>query len=98
MVAQDDRRPVRTGEVLVSPSHQHRGRSEQLATGLLFCSAHGAVVVVGTALAAGTTAAEGTVSVVKGKIYPEITGSAYVTAKARLILEADDPFRLGIRP
>ncbi|HLK69313.1 MAG TPA: proline racemase family protein [Bryobacteraceae bacterium] len=40
---------------------------------------------------------EGTVSVVDGKIYPEITGSAYVNADAELILDEHDPFCFGIR-
>ncbi len=41
---------------------------------------------------------EGTVAVVEGRIYPEITGSAYVNAEATLILEESDPFCYGIRP
>jgi len=56
---------------------------EQLATGLLFCSAHGAVVVVGTALAAGTTAAAGTVSVVAGPVSPDIAFVAACATVAR---------------
>jgi 4-hydroxyproline epimerase len=40
---------------------------------------------------------EGTVRVVDGKIYPEITGSAYVNAEADLILDERDPFCYGIR-
>jgi 4-hydroxyproline epimerase len=40
---------------------------------------------------------EGTVSVVDGQIYPEITGSAYVNAEAELILDERDPFCYGIR-
>ena len=40
---------------------------------------------------------EGTVSVVNGKVYPEITGSAYVNADAELILDDRDPFCYGIR-
>jgi 4-hydroxyproline epimerase len=40
---------------------------------------------------------EGTVSVVDGQIYPEITGSAYVNAEADLILDERDPFIYGIR-
>ncbi|HEV3200979.1 MAG TPA: proline racemase family protein [Bryobacteraceae bacterium] len=40
---------------------------------------------------------EGTVSVVNGKVYPEITGSAYVNAEAELILDDRDPFCYGIR-
>jgi 4-hydroxyproline epimerase len=41
---------------------------------------------------------EGTVSVQGGKVYPEITGFAYITAEAELILDERDPFCLGIRP
>src|SRR5262249_48392737 len=40
---------------------------------------------------------EGSVRVAEGKIIPRITGSAYVTAEATLILDANDPFRAGIR-
>jgi 4-hydroxyproline epimerase len=40
---------------------------------------------------------EGTVSVVDGRLYPEITGSAYVNAEADLILDDRDPFCHGIR-
>ena len=40
---------------------------------------------------------EGTVSVVGDKVYPEITGSAYVNAEAELILDERDPFCYGIR-
>ena len=40
---------------------------------------------------------EGTVSVVDGQVYPEITGSAYVNAEADLILDDRDPFCHGIR-
>ncbi len=39
---------------------------------------------------------EGTVEIVDGQVIPSITGSAYVTAESRLILEGGDPFRLGI--
>lgn len=39
---------------------------------------------------------EGSVSVRKGKIYPSITGSAFVTAEADLILDPRDPFCMGI--
>ena len=39
---------------------------------------------------------EGTVAVVDGKVYPEITGFAYVNAEADLILDARDPFCYGI--
>ncbi len=40
---------------------------------------------------------DGTVAVVDGKIYPEVTGSAYVNADAELILDESDPFCYGIR-
>ncbi len=40
---------------------------------------------------------EGTVAIVDDKIYPEITGSAYVNAEADLILDERDPFCYGIR-
>jgi 4-hydroxyproline epimerase len=40
---------------------------------------------------------EGTVSVVDGKLYPEITGFAYVNAEADLLLDERDPFCYGIR-
>jgi len=40
---------------------------------------------------------EGSVRVVDGQIIPRIVGSAYVTGEAMLILDPDDPFRLGIR-
>ena len=40
---------------------------------------------------------EGTVRVQDGKVYPSITGSAFVNAEAELILNPDDPFCLGIR-
>src|SRR5262249_19212281 len=40
---------------------------------------------------------EGTISVMDGKGYPEITGSAYVNAEADLILDEADPFCYGIR-
>jgi 4-hydroxyproline epimerase len=39
---------------------------------------------------------EGTVSVVEGRIYPEITGYAYVNAEADLVLDERDPFCYGI--
>jgi 4-hydroxyproline epimerase len=39
---------------------------------------------------------EGSVRVVDGKVIPRITGSAYVTAEATLILDPDDPFRDGL--
>jgi 4-hydroxyproline epimerase len=40
---------------------------------------------------------EGSVDVVDGQIYPSITGTAFVTAEAKLLLDERDPFRLGIR-
>jgi 4-hydroxyproline epimerase len=40
---------------------------------------------------------EGTVSVVNNEIYPSIKGSAFITAEADLILDARDPFGMGIR-
>jgi 4-hydroxyproline epimerase len=39
---------------------------------------------------------EGTVRVVNGKVVPRIRGSAYVIAEATLLLDAEDPFRMGI--
>ena len=40
---------------------------------------------------------EGTVSVENGKIFPRITGSAFVNADSELILDDRDPFCYGIR-
>jgi 4-hydroxyproline epimerase len=40
---------------------------------------------------------EGTYRRDADKIIPRVTGSAYVTAEATLILDPDDPFRTGIR-
>lgn len=40
---------------------------------------------------------EGTVKVVNGEIHPSITGYAYITAEADLILDERDPFCIGIR-
>jgi 4-hydroxyproline epimerase len=40
---------------------------------------------------------EGTVRVKEGKIYPSITGSAFVNAEAELILNPQDPLCMGIR-
>jgi 4-hydroxyproline epimerase len=40
---------------------------------------------------------EGTVAIEDDKIYPEITGSAYVNAEADLLLDERDPFCYGIR-
>ena len=39
---------------------------------------------------------EGRVRVEDGKVIPRITGSAFVTAEAMLLLDATDPFRTGI--
>jgi 4-hydroxyproline epimerase len=39
---------------------------------------------------------EGSVRVVDGKCIPRITGSAFITAEATLILDPADPFRTGI--
>jgi 4-hydroxyproline epimerase len=39
---------------------------------------------------------EGSVRIVDGKVIPRITGSAFVTAEATLILDPADPFRTGI--
>jgi 4-hydroxyproline epimerase len=41
---------------------------------------------------------EGTVRVMDGRVIPRITGSAYVTAEATLLLDSGDPFEMGIRP
>ena len=43
------------------------------------------------------TVFEGSVTVRDGKLYPEITGYAYVNAESDLILDAHDPFCYGIR-
>jgi 4-hydroxyproline epimerase len=40
---------------------------------------------------------EGSVTVRDGKVYPSITGSAFVNAEADLVLDSRDPFCLGIR-
>ena len=40
---------------------------------------------------------EGQVTVRNGEIYPRITGSAFITAEADLILDERDPFCMGIR-
>lgn len=44
------------------------------------------------------TVFEGTVEVRAGRVYPSITGRAYVTAELELIGDPADPFRYGIRP
>ncbi len=41
---------------------------------------------------------EGTVRVAGEQVIPRVTGSAYVTAEATLLLDPNDPFRAGIRP
>ncbi len=33
-----------------------------------------------------------------GRVVPDVRGTAYVTAEATLLIQADDPFRMGIRP
>ena len=40
---------------------------------------------------------EGTVRIEDGKVIPRITGSAFVTAEATLLLDPNDPFRTGLR-
>ena len=40
---------------------------------------------------------EGSVSVRDGKVYPSITGSAFVNSEAELVLDPKDPFCWGIR-
>jgi 4-hydroxyproline epimerase len=42
------------------------------------------------------TVFEGSIEIVNGDVIPSITGSAYVTAEATLVLDANDPFRMGI--
>jgi 4-hydroxyproline epimerase len=44
------------------------------------------------------TVFEGSYRVKDGQVIPSITGSAYITAESRLILNPRDPFRAGIRP
>ena len=39
---------------------------------------------------------EGSVRVADGKVIPRITGTAFITAEAELILDPDDPFRDGL--
>lgn len=43
------------------------------------------------------TVFEGSYERLNGKVIPSITGSAYVTAESKLIVNPDDPFRAGIR-
>lgn len=40
---------------------------------------------------------EGCVNVVDGQVIPTISGQAFVNGQAALLLDADDPFRMGIR-
>jgi 4-hydroxyproline epimerase len=40
---------------------------------------------------------DGTVSLVDGQLYPEITGSAFVNSEADLVMDERDPFCYGIR-
>ena len=42
------------------------------------------------------TVFEGNIAIANGNVIPSITGSAYVTAETTLILNANDPFRMGI--
>ena len=42
------------------------------------------------------TVFEGSYELREGKLIPSITGSAFVTAESRLILNPDDPFSAGI--
>jgi 4-hydroxyproline epimerase len=44
------------------------------------------------------TVFEGSIQVENGFVLPSITGAAYVTAESTLILDANDPFRMGIVP
>jgi 4-hydroxyproline epimerase len=41
---------------------------------------------------------EGSVEVKDDRIYPSITGRAYITAEAELILDGQDPFCMGLQP
>jgi 4-hydroxyproline epimerase len=41
---------------------------------------------------------EGRITVREGKVFPSITGSAYVNAEGELLLDPRDPFCHGIRP
>ncbi len=44
------------------------------------------------------TVFEGSIEVRDGLVLPSITGEAYVTAESSLVLDANDPFRMGIVP
>jgi 4-hydroxyproline epimerase len=39
---------------------------------------------------------EGSIHIRNGQIYPEITGSAFVTSEADVIIDPEDPFRYGL--
>jgi 4-hydroxyproline epimerase len=39
---------------------------------------------------------EGSIRIVGASVIPRITGSAFVTAEATLVLDVDDPFRMGL--
>ncbi len=43
------------------------------------------------------TVFEGSIRVDRGKLYPRITGAAFITADSQLIVQEHDPFRWGIR-
>ncbi|HEX3437531.1 MAG TPA: proline racemase family protein [Pseudacidobacterium sp.] len=43
-----------------------------------------------------STIFDGSIEVRDGRVLPSITGSAYVTAESSLILDENDPFRMGI--
>ena len=40
---------------------------------------------------------EGSVEIENGEIFPSITGTAFITAEATLVLDERDPFCMGIR-
>ena len=40
---------------------------------------------------------EGSVRIDDGRVIPRVTGTAYVTAEATLVLDPDDPLKMGIR-
>jgi 4-hydroxyproline epimerase len=44
------------------------------------------------------TVFEGSIDLADNRIVPSIAGSAYITAESTLVLDADDPFRMGIVP
>jgi len=41
---------------------------------------------------------EGWVRIVGGRVRPQVRGDAYVNAESTLLIDAADPFALGIRP